>query len=125
MFLWEGRALDRGRAGCPLGLPPRPRRTRQHSPGILTHRPWDAYFAFSPDIALEVRSPSERRGHVSRKIRIYLAAGTAHVFDADPKKGNVTVYRPGQPPLVLSEQDVLEAEDVLPGFRLPVARLFE
>jgi Uma2 family endonuclease len=91
----------------------------------LPPRPWDAYFAFPPDVALEVRSPSERRGHVTRKVRIYLAAGASYVFYADPKKRNVTVYRPGQPPLVLSEHDVLDADDVLPGFRLPVARLFE
>jgi len=36
----------------------------------------------------------------------------------------VTVHRPGTPPAFLSASDVLEAEDLLPGFRVRVGELF-
>jgi Uma2 family endonuclease len=36
----------------------------------------------------------------------------------------VTVHRPGQPARILGRGDVLIGEDVLPGFRLPLAELW-
>jgi hypothetical protein len=36
----------------------------------------------------------------------------------------VTVHRPGEEPRVLGEGDVLDGEDLLPGFTLPVADVF-
>ena len=45
----------------------------------------------APDIAVEVRSPSERRGLRERKIARYLATGTALVLDVDPQARTVRV----------------------------------
>jgi Uma2 family endonuclease len=49
----------------------------------LPRRPWDTYFDFAPDLLIEVRSPSERRGHLSRKLAIYLAAGVSYIGSTD------------------------------------------
>jgi len=39
---------------------------------------------FAPDVVVEVRSPSERRGLRERKIARYLATGSVLVLDVDP-----------------------------------------
>ena len=41
-----------------------------------------------------------------------------------PQSKTIDVYRPGQSPERLAHDDVLDAEPVLPGFRLPVAEVF-
>lgn len=43
---------------------------------------------------------------------------------AYPKRRVVRVHRPGRDPVELPEGDTLDGEDVLPGFRLPVADVF-
>ena len=55
------------------------------------------------------------------------AAGTYYlrISAATPSSGKtIDVYRPGQPPVCLAADGVLEGEPVLPGFRLPVAEVF-
>ncbi len=83
------------------------------------------FLRIAPDLAVEIISPSDRRGAVRRKIAAYLAHGTPVVVAVEPRRRTVTVHRPGQLPTVLHEGDVLSVEDVLPGFHLPVAELFE
>jgi Uma2 family endonuclease len=77
-----------------------------------------------PDLAIEVVSPSDTLQEVEEKVDDYLAAGTRRVWVVNPKRRTVTVYRPGAQPEVLREADGLAGEDVLPGFRCPVAALF-
>ncbi len=43
----------------------------------------------APEIAIEVRSKSERRGLLEKKVAKYLAAGTALVVVADPYRGKI------------------------------------
>lgn len=80
--------------------------------------------ALAPDLAVEVRSPSNTRADIARKIAIYLAAGVRLVWDVDPGPQTVTVHAPGRAPRVLRIGDALDGEDVLPGFSLPLADLF-
>ncbi len=83
----------------------------------------DAYNPLAPDLAVEVISPSDDRDELRLKIATYLAAGTV-VWLVDPDKAQVEVYRPGQPPLVLRENDVLDGDKILPGFQLAVNDIF-
>jgi Uma2 family endonuclease len=80
----------------------------------------------APDLAVEVLSPDEGPAAVREKVAEYLAAGVALVWvvDTAPDRETVTVHRPGQPARVLSRGDLLTGEDVLPGFRLPLAELW-
>ncbi len=54
----------------------------------------------------------------------YLAAGTRVVWIVSPARRTVTAHRPGASPAFLLASDVLEAEDLLPGFRVRVGELF-
>jgi len=80
---------------------------------------------FPPDLAVEVLAPDETPKDYARKVREYLAWGVTLVWLIDPNSRTVWVYRKGRKPKRLSENDELDGEDVIPGFRLPVARLFE
>jgi hypothetical protein len=46
------------------------------------------------------------------------------VIEVDPRRHTVAVHRPGQPVRVLSEADILDGEDVVAGWSLPVRGLF-
>jgi Uma2 family endonuclease len=77
-----------------------------------------------PDLVVEVLSPSDRLGMVMRKVQQYLRAGIAMVWVVDAESRNVTVYRAGREPRVLEENEILDGEEVLPGFTCAVADLF-
>ena len=77
---------------------------------------------FSPDIAIEVLSPSERAMDVRRKVRDYLGAGSAEVWLVDHANAEVVVHTNSGMRLV-SGTVVLESS-LLPGFGVAVAELF-
>lgn len=75
-------------------------------------------------MAVEVVSPDDRHAEVRAKVREYLRAGTAMVGVVHPDDREVTVYRPDRPPLELTEADVVDGEEVVPGWKLPVRDIF-
>jgi Uma2 family endonuclease len=78
-----------------------------------------------PDLAVEVYSPSNRRGAMSQKVTEYLVAGTLMVWVIYPAKQSVAIYRSDdEPPLILREGDFIENLPELPGFRCAVAEFF-
>lgn len=91
---------------------------------IPEHERW--HFAkVAPDLVVEVRSPSETAPAILRKVAAYLEAGVSAVWVADPKTRTLTVYLPEAPVAVLHEGDTLDGSSIVPGFRLPVAEIFE
>ena len=78
----------------------------------------------APDLAVEVVSPSQSRSFVEEKVAIYLSTGTHLVWMVHPQRRTVTVYSRDEKPRVLTENDILDGGDVLPGFTLPVAEIF-
>ncbi len=81
-------------------------------------------FPGPPDLAVEVLSPTDRPADVHAKVADFLAAGTLAVWVVDPRTRSVTCYRTLLQPRRLVEEDVLEGEDVLPGFSIAVAAIF-
>jgi len=69
-----------------------------------------------PDVAFEVISPRDRRGEVQSKTRSWLAAGTRAVIVIDPRRRTAIVHRPGSAPVTLGAGEVLDLDDVVPGF---------
>ncbi len=78
----------------------------------------------TPDLVLETRSPSDRKAEIERKIAEWLSFGTKYVLDMNPAKETLTVYRPGAATVTLARADTFTAEDILPGFNLPLYKVF-
>lgn len=95
----------------------RERFARQADPARAFHGP--------PDLAVEIRSPSNTARGIHEKIADYLGAGTTEVWVVDPDTRTVTTHAAGREPIHHREDDVLRSEGVLPGFELRVAELFE
>jgi Uma2 family endonuclease len=85
----------------------------------------EGFWPEAPDLAVEVRSPHDRTPELTAKGREYLHYGSRLVWIIDPRKQEVMVFQRRQEPVTLSRGDVLSGGDVVPGFELPVARLFE
>src|SRR5579872_452234 len=82
------------------------------------------YLKLAPDLVVETRSPGDRRTEYALKIDRWLRAGCRLVWAVDPETRTVTVHRMGAAPITIAASGTLEGEDVLPGFQLPLARLF-
>jgi Uma2 family endonuclease len=83
------------------------------------------FFDGPPDLAVEVLSPDDRTSEVNAKIYNWLEAGCVQVWVVDPQNKTVTVYRSRREVAVFTLEDTLTADDLLPGFSLPVAEIFE
>ncbi len=82
------------------------------------------YWPGAPDLAVEVISPNDRPAEVEEKIASWLAHGARMVLAVDPRRRVVAVHRPNRAVRVLTEDDVIDGEEVVPGWQLPVRRLF-
>ena len=78
----------------------------------------------APDLAVEIKSPRDTPGDVAERAQLWLGFGSQEVWYGDPERTTVTRYRPGQEPEVLGEDEILDGGDLLPGFSVPVWRLF-
>jgi Uma2 family endonuclease len=80
-----------------------------------------------PELVIEVRSPSDTWAQVFRKVGDYLEAGVSVVVVLDPDTRTASAYRNDgtNPQQIFTAADTLTLPDVLPGFAVPVARLFE
>ena len=84
------------------------------------------YFAGTPDLAVEVRSPSDRLAALTRKMTRYLETGAELTWLVDPRSQQVYVRHVGEDvATVLRGEDVLVGEGVVPGFALPLSVLFD
>ena len=78
-----------------------------------------------PDVAAEVVSPGDAADDLIAKAREYLRGGVRLVWLVYPLAQEVHAYLPGANTVrVYFAADDLDAGDVLPGFRAPVAALF-
>jgi Uma2 family endonuclease len=78
----------------------------------------------APDLAVEVISPGDSHVEVEEKVFDWLEAGTRMVLTINPRKRSVTVYRSLADITVLTEKDILDGGEVVPGFRLAVRDVF-
>jgi Uma2 family endonuclease len=85
----------------------------------------EGFWPGAPDLAVEVRSPHDSLRELAAKAGDYLSHGSRLVWLIDPRRQEVTVFRPGHEPVTLVRADTLSGSDVVPDFQLPVVRLFE
>ncbi len=86
--------------------------------------PLDHFMEGAPDIAVEVRSPSERIAAVRAKAERWLKAGATEVWIVDGQREAVQVLRRDMEPMALRGDDALTSQDLLPGFSVTVRDLF-
>lgn len=89
--------------------------------------PDGAWLEHPPDLAVEVLSPSNTRKEMAIKLEEYAQAGVKLVWYVDPERKEVDVYPKGRAKgkTTFGVDGTLDGGDVLPGFTLPVARIFE
>lgn len=87
--------------------------------------PSQGFWRVAPDLAIEVVSPSNTAAEIREKVLEYLASGSRLVWVVDPASRSVSAYRSRRDIALLTVEDALEGGDVLPGFRLPIAELFD
>ena len=78
----------------------------------------------TPDLCVEVVSPSNTRAMLNEKIAEYFATGARTIWVVDPDERSVTVFREPNQGRVLKQDTTLDGGDVLPGFSCKVSDLF-
>lgn len=83
------------------------------------------YVPLAPDFVVEVVSPNDAAQDVQARVDDWLKAGTQIVWTVYPGIRTVLVFRgPGQIDRKSADDEELDAEPVLPGFRCKVRDLF-
>jgi Uma2 family endonuclease len=70
----------------------------------------------APDLVVEVLSPGDRPGEILAKVGDWLSAGTRLVWVVDSDRRAARVYRRDGTEAIVAGDQVLDGEDVLPGF---------
>ncbi len=73
---------------------------------------------------VEVISPTDRPKDIRAKRMVYLEAGVLY-FELWPEERSIDAYAPGQLPRTYGVSDVIDMNDLIPGFTLTVSDLFE
>ena len=87
----------------------------------LAQIPQEGYAEVTPDLVAEILSPADRPGEVLEKVGQWLSAGARLVWVFDPIRRHARVYRADGTVAIVGPDDELDGEDVLPGFRSPLA----
>jgi Uma2 family endonuclease len=77
-----------------------------------------------PDLVVEVVSSSDWPLEIAEKVRMWRDAGVRLVWVVYPTRRAIEEHRPQQAPVTLAASDQLDGGDVVPGFTLPVVRVF-
>ena len=81
---------------------------------------WDVV----PDLMVEVISPSDKAEELVTKIREYFEAGGRQVWVIYPRERLGYLYDSPTKLRIITDRENLTGGDVIPGFELPLARLF-
>ena len=79
---------------------------------------------FAPDLIIEILSPNQTVGELSRKLRSAIRRGVRLGWLIDEGHRTVHVFHPTGKPQVLRSGDVLSGEDIVPGFALLLDEMF-
>ncbi|RJP34937.1 MAG: Uma2 family endonuclease [Candidatus Omnitrophota bacterium] len=82
------------------------------------------YWPGAPDLAVEVISPSDVYSEVEEKVFDWLEAGAQMVIVVNPPGRLITVFRSRTNIVMLTENDTLDAGDVIPGWSIAVNEIF-
>lgn len=78
-----------------------------------------------PDLAIEVKSPTDSKRALRLKAEDYIRFGTRMVWLIFPEDQKVEVYLPDQDVQEIGIDGVLDGGEALPGFKLAVSEIFK
>jgi Uma2 family endonuclease len=124
--------VDLGVAFCPdAPIRVKPGRIRCPDTGFISWKhfpneefPDDKIINVMADLAIEVLSESNTVKEMELKLDDYFASGASLVWIVDPETETVAVYAARHSKETLSVHDILDGGKVLPGFKLPIKKLF-
>src|SRR5215467_5556923 len=77
----------------------------------------------APELVVEILSPE--RPDTAQKVLEYLEIGVRLVLVVDPDARTIAAHRPHGMVSQYGERDTVACDEALPGFRLPVANVFD
>ena len=83
----------------------------------------DSWNPNTPNLVVEVISPSDQQQQITIKLGNYLAAGV-RVWIVYPDTRTIHEFVPGQPVRIVGEDGTLSGGDILPGFELKLSEIF-
>jgi Uma2 family endonuclease len=83
------------------------------------------FFPGAPDLAIEAASSLDALADLQRKRALYVRRPVPLLWWIDPLQRTAAVHRPGLTIEYLTEDDELNGEDIIPGFSIPLATLFD
>jgi Uma2 family endonuclease len=98
-------------------------RTRLQAQG--RKRSAESFFPGAPDLAVEVLSLNKTRKEIDERLKDFFSSGTRLAWVIDPKDKRVEVCGSLTERRWIGGDAFLDGEDILPGFRYPVADLFK
>jgi Uma2 family endonuclease len=81
------------------------------------------YIEISPDMLVEILSPSNTTKKILEKLREYFSKGVRLIWVISPEDRTLTIYRTPDEGRLLHETALVTGEDVLPGFECRVSDL--
>jgi len=84
----------------------------------------EGFLTVVPDLAVEIRSPTDRTGALLQKVGQWLEAGATAVWVIDPPRRSAQCYERDGTIILLGEHDTIDGGAVLPGLRIPLATLW-
>ena len=84
----------------------------------------EGYWPGAPDLVVEVISPNDIYTEVEEKVVDWLEAGVKMVIVVNPRKRLVTVYKSLTDIVILTENDRLDGDEVVPGWSMSVRDVF-
>jgi Uma2 family endonuclease len=83
------------------------------------------YLDVAPELVVEIVSPRDRWTEITAKLDDYFSIGVKRVWLLDPRRRRVSCYSSPTELTLSGPGDILTAEPILPGLKLPVADLFD
>jgi len=83
------------------------------------------FFPGAPDLAVEILFPNNTRIEIDERLRDFFASGTQLAWIIDPEQESVEVCHSPIKRQLIGSGGFLDGEQLLPGFRQPIADLFK
>jgi Uma2 family endonuclease len=81
--------------------------------------------SWCPNLCVEIVCSENTAEEMAHKRADFFGSGCRLVWEIDPQSRDVMVYTTPELASVITQSDTLDGRDVLPGFALPLAHLFE